>query len=175
MLRFIVPILSAVFISMAACPVEADTFHFSFANTANIPGGGVVTGTVILNATDTAATSVTVDTNSGTGNFGIGQYIGSPTFNSFTVVSGQITVADFLDFGSHNSSPAVTCCTLALALNAPNSQAGLSNASTGAGLSLEAPTFTPVVTPLPGALPLFATGLVGLGLLGWRRKKKTAA
>jgi hypothetical protein len=32
----------------------------------------------------------------------------------------------------------------------------------------------PFVTPLPGALPLFATGLVGLGLHGWRRKKKTA-
>ena len=29
--------------------------------------------------------------------------------------------------------------------------------------------------PLPAALPLFATGLVGLGLLGWRRKKKAAA
>jgi hypothetical protein len=29
--------------------------------------------------------------------------------------------------------------------------------------------------PLPAALPLFATGLAGLGLLGWRRKKKTAA
>ena len=28
--------------------------------------------------------------------------------------------------------------------------------------------------PLPGALPLFATGLAGLGLLGWRRKKKAA-
>jgi hypothetical protein len=25
-------------------------------------------------------------------------------------------------------------------------------------------------TPLPGALPLFATGIGGLGLLGWRRK-----
>ena len=30
--------------------------------------------------------------------------------------------------------------------------------------------FAPV--PLPTALPLFATGLVGLGLLGWRRKKR---
>ena len=27
-------------------------------------------------------------------------------------------------------------------------------------------------TPLPAALPLFATGLGGLGLLGWRRKRK---
>lgn len=30
-------------------------------------------------------------------------------------------------------------------------------------------------TPLPAALPLFASGLGGLGLLGWRRKKKAAA
>jgi hypothetical protein len=45
--------------------------------------------------------------------------------------------------------------------------------------------FIPVVTysgvtgtitaiPLPTALPLFATGLAGLGLLGWRRKKAAA-
>ena len=32
-----------------------------------------------------------------------------------------------------------------------------------------------VVTPLPAALPLFATGLGALGLFGWRRKRKAAA
>ena len=37
-------------------------------------------------------------------------------------------------------------------------------------------SFTPVgATPLPAALPLFATGLGALGLLGWRRKRKAAA
>jgi hypothetical protein len=30
-------------------------------------------------------------------------------------------------------------------------------------------------TPLPTALPLFATGIGGLGLLGWRRKRKAQA
>jgi hypothetical protein len=33
----------------------------------------------------------------------------------------------------------------------------------------------PILTPLPAALPLFATGLIGLGLLGWRRKRKAQA
>lgn len=32
-----------------------------------------------------------------------------------------------------------------------------------------------VATPLPGGLPLFATGLGVLALLGWRRKKKAVA
>ena len=31
------------------------------------------------------------------------------------------------------------------------------------------------VTPLPAALPLFASGLGALGLLGWRRKRKKSA
>jgi hypothetical protein len=39
--------------------------------------------------------------------------------------------------------------------------------------SVTSSDFTP--TPLPAALPLFATGLGGLGLLGWRRKRKAAA
>jgi PEP-CTERM motif len=34
--------------------------------------------------------------------------------------------------------------------------------------------YTPA-TPLPATLPLFATGLGGLGLLGWRRKRKAQA
>jgi hypothetical protein len=35
-------------------------------------------------------------------------------------------------------------------------------------------TFTATVgaVPIPPALPLFATGLVGLGLLAWRRKRR---
>jgi len=38
-------------------------------------------------------------------------------------------------------------------------------------------SFTLVVgqTPIPAALPLFATGLGAMGLFGWRRKRKSAA
>jgi hypothetical protein len=36
------------------------------------------------------------------------------------------------------------------------------------------PVADPTQTPLPAALPLFATGLGALGLLGWRRKRKQA-
>jgi hypothetical protein len=34
---------------------------------------------------------------------------------------------------------------------------------------------TSTATPLPAALPLFATGLGALGLFGWRRKRKASA
>jgi hypothetical protein len=36
-------------------------------------------------------------------------------------------------------------------------------------------TSTPDVVPLPGALPLFATGIGAMGLIGWRRKRKAQA
>ena len=35
--------------------------------------------------------------------------------------------------------------------------------------------FGAIATPVPAALPLFASGLAALGLLGWRRKRKNAA
>jgi hypothetical protein len=44
---------------------------------------------------------------------------------------------------------------------------------TGSGnQTLAFDTDAPSATPLPAALPLFATGLGAMGLLGWRRKRK---
>jgi PEP-CTERM motif len=176
--RFIVPILSAFFISMAAGPVKADTFTYSFTNVNNAPGTDIVTGTIILDPTDTFATSLTVDSN--TGGFGLGQYVGNPTNNSFTVVSGNIATADFIDHGASNSS-GVTCCTLRLFLSAITNDVGLTMNTFNVFTGTDKLTFTPAastptpVVPLPATLPLFATGLGALGLLGWRRKKKAAA
>ena len=44
--------------------------------------------------------------------------------------------------------------------------------SGGDGFSFDYAAIVPI--PLPGTLPLFATGLGALGLLGWRRKKTAA-
>jgi len=41
-------------------------------------------------------------------------------------------------------------------------------------ITLDGFAASPVVTPLPAALPLFATGIGAMGLLGWRRKRKNA-
>jgi hypothetical protein len=40
-------------------------------------------------------------------------------------------------------------------------------------ISVEANSLT--TTPLPAALPLFATGLGAMGFFGWRRKRKATA
>jgi len=90
-------LLIGLLVSMVTGPVKANTFSYSFTNTALLPGTDIVKGTITLNAADTAATSLTVDSN--TGGFGLGQYIGSPSHNSFTVVSGNIATADFFEQG----------------------------------------------------------------------------
>ena len=50
-----------------------------------------------------------------------------------------------------------------------------SGAGTPNGFFADASGASVVATPLPAALPLFATGLGALGLLGWWRKRKAAA
>ena len=55
---------------------------------------------------------------------------------------------------------------------------GCSFALTDAGFNERTPggwSNPDIATPLPAALPLFASGLGALGLLGWRRKKKRPA
>ena len=51
---------------------------------------------------------------------------------------------------------------------------GINPGFEGVGLDPPWQPITPIATPLPAALPLFAGGLGALGLLGWRRKRKAA-
>jgi hypothetical protein len=51
---------------------------------------------------------------------------------------------------------------------------GAINFTTEAYNSQDPGSFSVSTTPLPAALPLFATGLGAMGLLGWRRKRKAS-
>jgi hypothetical protein len=52
---------------------------------------------------------------------------------------------------------------------------GSTNGSSPQVGDIEIAAATVGTTPLPAALPLFATGLGAMGLFGWRRKRKNAA
>src|SRR5262249_20918472 len=158
--------------------VNALTSHFSFNNAPNFD---LVEGTIsglLNNNSLSAATSVQVTSNPE--GFGIGEYIGSPNTNLFSVSGGMVQFANFESLGFQNlagdlanGTDGVTCCSLRLSvINGP----GLSNNPNNAGFGSLNLVFTPVSEILlPAALPLFATGLGALGLLAWRRKKKAQA
>jgi hypothetical protein len=78
--------------------------------------------------------------------------ISDTKFTSVTLAGTEVGDGIFLDNLSYGHSPVV-----------------ISTFSAALALS------DPIVTPLPAALPLFASGLIGLGLLGWRRKRKAQA
>jgi hypothetical protein len=77
-----------------------------------------------------------------------------------------------------------TILTLEIWATAPHSAAAVNNVYFRNFVVTDDPDGVPVgtfdvsgvsATPLPAALPLFATGLGALGLLGWRRRRKNAA
>ena len=97
---------------------------------------------------------------------------GSPAPTSFTAFNASNTVVDsgslqFVDPGSSFAPISVSGSGITdLQLN--------NNFGTDKWyFAIQELTFTPgtSATPLPAALPLFATGIGGLGLLGWRRKR----
>jgi hypothetical protein len=158
-------------------PANALTFQFSFNNSpSNDPAQSLVAG-IITGLQDNQANqnALSVQVTSNPAGFGVGEYVplGSPFSNFFSVSAGVITSANFLYFGVSNTSPAITCCTFQIDTFFGT---GLSNFDEGVITNSTNLAFTAVAeTPLPAALPLFATGIGGLGLLGWRRKKKAAA
>ncbi|NET57038.1 MAG: PEP-CTERM sorting domain-containing protein [Symploca sp. SIO2E6] len=120
--------------SFFTMPATAINFGFSFNNELN--GGGAVTGIVRgLDEGTGAATSVEILSN--TTGLGIGEYIGSPLTNSWTVSGGEVIAFDFLSAGVLNSPPAVTDALLFL------DSTELSGASFRAGI---APSPGPFVT-----------------------------
>jgi hypothetical protein len=162
-------------------PSNALTFDFSFT-----VGTGTVTGEIdglTAGGTGEAATHVFIDS----APFSIGfplpyDTINDSAVNSFDVnTSGQITSYRYnADVQSGGSFVYDLCfggaCDYNLSIPALTVFLSTGLAPTGPHVATSTITFTsPTATPLPAALPLFATGLGGLGLLGWRRKRKALA
>jgi hypothetical protein len=176
--------LAAMAAGGAPRSAHALTFSFSFTNTAN--GGGTVTGMIYGLSDDTSNESPTeIDISSNTLGFGVGTY-GTASFpgnfedgvDLFSVSGGVISSAQLEYFGEFNSSPNVTCCSLYLYYDTAYSN-GYGLTDTGGSVSDTAgdfDIFTNVsATPIPSALPLFASGFGAMGLFGWWRKRKNAA
>jgi hypothetical protein len=100
---------SVIGTTLLTMPASAISFGFSFENALN--QGGTVTGVIRgLEEGTGAATSVEVLSN--TEGYGIGEYIGSPNSNFWTVLGGNLVAFDFISFGVNNTFPAVTNATL---------------------------------------------------------------
>lgn len=190
---------------MASAPAHALTYNFSFTGETTGPVGCCVapippyTGTVtgeIVGLVDGAAdqmptaiyltsyTSVTglAESNWPTPTTNILAYTRGAGFdigglNTFTVNAAGLLTG--VDFSISILTSQVSFFNLSLYIDPTipaDSVFSLYNDGTDTGISTDLATFTPAsTTPLPAALPLFATGLGGLGLFGWRRKRKAQA
>jgi hypothetical protein len=154
-----------------SAPSHALTFNYSFGDTA-----GTVSGRIVLNAANTQAIDLYIDTSPAifglTAGYDVLANCTDCYGNSFTVVAGLITAANF---GARFNSG------LDIQLNTELNRMELDQQVMPGYTVLDSngshSNFSPAVatTPLPAALPLFATGLGALGLLGWRRKRKAQA
>ena len=145
-------LICALTLLVFATPSHALTFQFSF-------GGvqGLISG-LEDNSALQSADSVNV-TASPIG--GLVDYVPTSTRNIFSVSNGAMT---FVDFFSH-----IPGQDLQLSFAVGIVEGGTTGQTAPVSYSLVAET------PLPAALPLFATGLGALGLLTWRRKRKAVA
>jgi hypothetical protein len=159
---------------------QAATLNFDFSlvnNGGTLSPGATVTGVIELplDCTTCAATAVIINSipsgfSSGLANltFPLDTTTAAASVgpNTFTVLAGELASEKY---------EAYTDNVFAFYLISSNPPYLLEDYS---GHSVEAfpATFTPVgTTPLPAALPLFASGLGALGLFGWRRKRKAVA
>jgi hypothetical protein len=104
-----------------------------------------------------------------------------PGTSDYVTLSGSgLTAADFSAFdfttGTINTSdnPNFAGDTIEFGIGLRGVTPGCNPCDATAQVNLDNVSFTVSPTPLPAALPLFATGLGVLGLFGWRRKRKNA-
>jgi len=179
-MRKILSAALAASILIVTVPAKAATLDFIFTFTnQSTSGSGLVTGIVRGLLDDAIGPAASLEITDNTDGFGIGEYIGNPDTNTWQVASGVINSSTFLSYGTNNAFPDATCCTLSITFIPLQSSAASLTNSPDSVSSRQAPltiTFEPSSpVPVPTALPLFASGLGVMGLLGWRRKRKKVA
>lgn len=161
-------LLAVIALTSARAEATPLVVNFTFDNSAN--GGGTVAGLVlglVDNMQNQQATSVQVTGN--TAGFGIGEYVGIPTSNSWTVTSGLVTSFNFLSYGINNTAPAVNGSSLSLQSIGTLLYAGLgqqpSSVQSSPGL-----TISVQMVPLPAAALLLVAGVAALTGVSRRRR-----
>jgi hypothetical protein len=106
--------------------------------------------------------------------FGSNTTFGTATGDAFKVFSDDPTVLGFAQgYAGESISGSLTIASSTFVALGLISGVYTTTASNGDFVQLTIPSASTV--PLPAGLPLFATGLGALGLLGWRRKRKASA
>jgi hypothetical protein len=176
-------------------PAAVDTFNFTVtgwegADSIAAPTGvltGSFTGTVepdgYILLSDLTAFSATFSVNGNVSSIGL------PLLGVFSIdTNPEYTLSSTLLFAGSEDLPSPVCVGSVVTFdpacsvygNPPSGTTAVALSEEGPALSVyyssTAPTVTLVSsvapTPLPATLPLFASGLGALGLLGWRRKRK---
>jgi hypothetical protein len=173
----ILALLAFALFEINATPASASTIVYDFTGTL-VLGGGTVTGDFTWNTT-----SQTISTFS----FSLPntiQPVTPPSNYTLNNSDGTYTYDSVVGFSFYTPSFSIPYFT-SLDLDMTILSNGLLQLGSGGGL-MQFPNvdgedanfdafFTSdnlTATPLPPALPLFATGFGSLGLLGWRRKRK---
>lgn len=173
----------ALALALIVRPANADTYtNFNLSGTFTDPyqDNWSLTGSMVVDDTTDAVADASL------------KLVGRP----WTNIISQGVSGSYYDISIQTSVPNMSCSpnncfdTLTLVLSEPIStliaDGGGSIASgyadlydAGFAISLEAGTGSlidpPSPTPLPASLPLLATGLGVMGLLGWRRRRKAHA
>ena len=173
-------VVSALF--LATSPgAHASVVNYDFVpGTAfNFDAAGTISGGFTYDTTTSAMTNIDVTVSGATGFDGTYTFTYVPWDNSSAVsfmyaadsASDNTFAMLFFELsGTLNGSPGEIGISYAQGFNLPGNcnSGGCQNYldfNVTGGLEIAA-------TPLPAALPLFATGLGALGLVGWRRKRK---